>query len=174
MSLWFEFEKGIPGLKAKTNIFDTVRVWDDNEVGERPDDNAGQPTWTYNYGKLIMRFGDDFLAHIAACVGPVTPLSELEDSEDWSAKTAYDTFCTVLQSKIWMTTQWKDSMTTQENPLTMGTFQGAKFFVTDAEDHYIFLYDDLSAKAWLESQIDADDFVRYVNDHHYNKVVGHR
>lgn len=158
MSCEIEFEKRIPELKAKTNLFSTVKVWDDNK-----EERSDEPDWTAYYGELLLRYGNEYLESIRDSGPMFQPIDEFEDS--WrDGTTAWDTFEDALLSKSWETTQWKDSMLNRIEPLSLRSFQNAEYFSYDTEGHFVFFRDKLSVKAWLEEHIDPIEFVQYVND----------
>ena len=158
MSCEIEFEKRIPDLKAKTNLFSTVKVWDDNK-----EERSEEPDWTADYGELLMKYGNEYLEHINDTMPAIMDIGVFEDTWD-DGITAWDCFEDALLSKSWETTQWKDSMLNRVEPLSLSAFQNAEYFSYDPEGHFVFLRDKLSAEAWLEEHIDADRFIEYVND----------
>lgn len=172
MSCKIVFEKKIPELKAKTEIFSTVKVWDNNndmEAGAGTD--PGLPTWTYDYGELLLKYAEDYLSHINATVGFAVPMSEFEELDDWERMTAYDTFEIALQSRSWETTHWKDSLLTRVEQAGLSSFQNAGYVAHDSSGHLVFIKDRLSLVAWYDEHVDADDFVEWVNDFRRGEVA---
>lgn len=163
MSFHYCFKRNIESLKTKTNVFDTVKVWDDGDAED-------SLSWKMDYGDLLYIFGDDYLEHIKSTCSRVLSTDSFKDEE---FDDAHDAFVQALMARSRVSTFYKDTLTTIVEPLRVWQLSDFRFFAKDSNGHYMFMRDMLAVKTWLEEQIDPDDFLRYLNDFRIRDIREH-
>ena len=145
-----------PDITADTDILSTVVVTDDDGKEHKAE-----------LQDLLVSYGQQYLNEEIGNDVDVLMIDDFEDHALRDGITHWDTFEEALISKHWSTTHWNRSVLTRIEPMDLGQFQNhSKYFTWDEEGHLVFLEDDLTVAAWLESKfiISKDekiDFVRW-------------
>ena len=149
-----EIEFKRPEITADTDILSTVVVTD----GEGKEHTA-------DYGELLVKHGQDYLTDVRNDGYIIRPIDDFEEDALEEDITNWDAFEEAFMSKHWSTTHWKESVLTRIEPMDLNKFQQqSKYFTWDVEGHLIFIEDDLTLAAWLESKfiISKDEKVEFV------------
>lgn len=152
MSMEIEIKR--PDITADTDILSKVVVTDDD--GQEHEANLGT---------LLRLHGQDYLDSIRQDIYPILLIDDFEDNALRDNITHWDTFEEALISKHWSTTHWNESVLTRIEPLCFTSFQQhSRYFTRDVEGHLVFLEDDLTLAAWLESKfiISKDEKIAFV------------
>lgn len=152
MSMEIEFKR--PDITADTDILSTVVVTDDEGKEHKAE-----------FQGLLVSYGQQYLNEE---IGNYVNILMMDDFEDHALRdgiTHWDAFEEAFLSKHWSTTHWNRSVLTRIEPMDLGQFQQhSKYFTWDAAGHLVFLEDDLTVAAWLESKfiISKDEKISFV------------
>lgn len=136
-----EIEFRRPDITADTDILSRVVATDDE--GRREAD----------FGKLLVDRSQEYLECFNLDVFPILLIDDFEESALRDGITSWDAFEEAYMARHWSTTHWKNSVMTRIEPMTLSEFQHrSKYFTRDSEGHLVFLEDDLSLAAWIESK----------------------
>lgn len=152
MSMEIEIKR--PDITADTDILSTVVVTDDDGKEHKAE-----------FQSLLVSYGQQYLNEE---IGNYVNVLLIDDFEDHALRdniTHWDAFEEALISKHWSTAHWNRSVLTRIEPLCFTSFQQhSRYFTWDVEGHLVFLEDELTLAAWLESKfiISKDEKIAFV------------
>lgn len=152
MSMEIEIKR--PDITADTDILSTVVVTDDEGKEHKAE-----------LQNLLVSYGQQYLEEKNIGETYIFLIDDFEERAIEEGTTYWDAFEKAFLSKHWSTTHWNRSVLTRIEPMDLGQFQNySKYFTWDVEGHLIFLEDELTLAAWLESKfiISKDEKIAFV------------
>ena len=152
MSMEIEIKR--PDITADTDILSDVTVTDDE--GNKHE---------ASFQGLLLSYGQQYLEEKNIGETYIFLIDDFEERAIEEGTTYWDTFEKAFLSKHWSTTHWNRSVLTRIEPMDLGQFQNhSKYFTWDVNGHLVFLEDELTVAAWLESKfiVSKDEKIDFV------------
>lgn len=141
-------------VRSRTNIFSRLQIWSEGDL------DSVTPTWEANYGDALIDMATQFDEELGFWL-----LDDFNDVVGWDDDPTNCIVEKALMMRQQRTSEWKGSVTTVNEPLTLRAFQNGEYFSYDSDGHVVVMPDSLSLKAFLEDRVDTLRFVEWIAEH---------